>query len=221
MSDWEIRSLDDLEAIPIPDEGITWRPIRRALGIRAFGINAYTATNAGDAIGEDDTEQALGHEEVYVVVRGRARFTLAYGECDAPAGTMVYVRDPGTRRRAVAAEPGTAVLAIGGKPGEAFEPSAWEWWFAASPSRERGDYDEALRIVSEGLEQNPDHPTLLYNVACYAALAGHREEALKHLRRAAELQPSVREWAGGDDDLASLRDDPRFAQVLASEDGGA
>ncbi len=220
MSAYDVRRLDEFEAVPISSEGITWRPVRRTLGIRAFGMNAYTAEEPGQRVVEDHTESGLGHEEVYVVVAGRARFTLGEDEVEAGAGTLVYVRDPGTRRGAVALEAATSVLAVGGKPGEAYEPSAWEWWFAASPHRDGADYATALAIVREGLEQKPDHPALLYNVACYEALAGQREAALVHLRRAIDLDPRCLEWARDDDDFASLRDEPEFLAVAGEADAG-
>ena len=56
----------------MPD-GFVWRPVRRHFGIRAFGVNAYTAHETGGRIVEEHTESSLGHEEIYLVLRGRAR----------------------------------------------------------------------------------------------------------------------------------------------------
>ena len=42
---------------------------------------------------EEHTEERLGHEEVYVVVAGRATFVLDGEEIDAPAGSLVFLRD--------------------------------------------------------------------------------------------------------------------------------
>lgn len=210
MSGWEVVRLDDLDTIPVEGAGITWRPIRRRLGIRAFGINAYTAASPGEHVVEEHTEETLGHEEVYVVVRGRARFTLGGEEVDAPAGTLVYLRDPSVRRAAIAQEAGTMVLAVGGPPGEAYEPSAWEVWFAAAPHRAAGEYDKAVEILAGGVADKPDSAPLVYNLACYEALAGRTDQALDHLRRAIELDPKCAEWARGDEDFESIRSDPRF-----------
>jgi tetratricopeptide (TPR) repeat protein len=151
---------------------------------------------------------------VYVVISGRARFTLGNEEVEVPARAFVYLRDPDTKRGAVALEDGTTVIAVGGRPGDAYEPSAWEWWFAAEPRRQRGDYEGALAVVAEGLEDRPDHPVLLYNVACYEALTGRRDDALAHLKRATELDSRVDEWARKDEDFASLRDDPDFRALV-------
>jgi len=78
--------LDELEGIPVFGT-LVWKPVRSTLGVTAFGINAYTATNAGDEVVEEHTEEQLGHEEIYAVVRGHATFTVDGEEVDAPAGT--------------------------------------------------------------------------------------------------------------------------------------
>jgi len=111
--------------------------VRHALGVTAFGINAYTAAAAGDEVVEEHTEELLGHEEVYAVVSGHAVFTVDGEEVDAPAGTLVYLDDPAQRRHAVARKAGTTVLAIGGRPG-LHEISAWEYVFPALPALREG-----------------------------------------------------------------------------------
>ena len=66
------------------------------------------------------------------------------------------------------------------------------------------------------LEQMPDHAGLHYNYACLATLAGDTsDETFTHLRRSVELRPGFRDSARHDDDLAALRDDPRFEQALS------
>ncbi|MEP6892650.1 MAG: hypothetical protein ABI927_02620, partial [Gaiellaceae bacterium] len=128
---WQSVRLDEVETIPITGAGVNWRPLRRTLGVEAFGINAYVATAAGDHVVEEHSEANLRHEEVYIVLSGRATFTLAEETLDAPAGTVVFIRDPDVRRGAVAVVAGTSVLAIGGRVGEAYSPSPWEWYFYA------------------------------------------------------------------------------------------
>jgi Cupin domain len=106
--------------------------VRRHLGIEAFGANARVAHAAGEVLVMPHDERSGGpfgtdgHEELYVVLRGRATFTVDGREVDAPAGTLVYVRDPALERSAVATEPDTAVLAVGGAPGVAYRVAAWE-----------------------------------------------------------------------------------------------
>jgi mannose-6-phosphate isomerase-like protein (cupin superfamily) len=211
-SGWQLLRLD--EVAPIHAAGVNWKPIRRTLGIEAFGTNAYVA-GPGEDVVEEHTEERLGHEEIYVVVSGRATFTLDGEEHDAPAGTIVHLADPSVRRRARAEEPGTLVLAIGGKPGEAYTPSAWEWYFEAEKFRPEMDTDAALALLDDGLERFPEHAGMLYSVACWQALAGRDDEAVETFRRAEAIEPRVREWAATDDDLVSIRD--RLGQEHVSD----
>ena len=46
MSGYEVTRFGELEAIPVA-EGLVWHPVRRRLGITAFGINAYSAEEVG------------------------------------------------------------------------------------------------------------------------------------------------------------------------------
>lgn len=199
--------LDDVEGIPVFST-LVWKPLRKTLGVTAFGINAYTAAAAGDEVVEDHSETQLGHEEIYVVVAGHATFTVDAEEVDAPAGTIVFLDDPAQRRSAVAREPNTTVLAIGGVPGR-HEVSAWEYFFPALPHIRSGDYDTARRLLEDGLVE-VDAGVLHYQLACVEALAGNRERALDELNVAVAAEERFREHAKTDDDLAVLRDDLRF-----------
>jgi tetratricopeptide (TPR) repeat protein len=211
---FSVASLSDAEEVPLsfaPDLG--WKPLRHLLGIRAFGMNAYIAHAAGSQLIEEHDElggNAGGHEEVYFVVSGHARFAVAGEELDGPAGTFVAVHDPAARRSAVAVEAGTVALAIGARPGLPFEVSAWEYTFRADAAARAGRTDEATDIVREGLAGHPDDASLLYNAACYESLAGRVADALLHLRRAVELDPRYAEYAAGDTDLDALRAEPDF-----------
>jgi quercetin dioxygenase-like cupin family protein len=207
---YEITHLDELESFPVDDEGLLWRPIRRRFDVRAFGVNAWTAARAGERVVEEHTERANEHEEIYVVVRGRAVFTLDGESVEVPAGGLVHLRDPSTRRGAIAAEDGTTVLALGAKPGVPFEPSAWEETYAAYGYRRLGDPERAREVMRAHVEANPDAWQGQYHLACFAALDGEREAALEHLLRAAEMDAEAARWAAEDEDLDSIRDDPRF-----------
>jgi len=204
--------IGEIEPIPVVDGELDWRPIRRTLGIEAFGINAHTA-NAGELVVEEHDETGAGaghHEELYVVLTGRATFTVDGGSFDAPVGTLVFLDDPKERRAARAVEDGTTVLAIGGARGQGFQISPWEFRFAATPAVKAERYADAERLVREGLELHPGNPALLYDLACYAALQGRSDEALAHLQVAAAGNPKSLEYAADDPDFDSIRDDPRF-----------
>jgi hypothetical protein len=137
-----VLRLDDAaaSAIPVSAEVGDWIPVRRQLDVRAFGINVWIARSAGDVAVEshDEAEEdGPGQEEVYVVLRGAARFTVGDETFDAGQGDLVYVRDPALRRGATALEDETTTLSVGGRRG-AFEPSGWEGrWL-----RELGHGDE-------------------------------------------------------------------------------
>jgi hypothetical protein len=199
--------LDEIEGIPVLGT-LVWKPVRKTLGVTAFGINAYTADSAGDEVVEEHTEEQLGHEEIYVVISGHATFRVDGEDVDAPAGTLVYLDDVAQKRHAIAKEAGTTVLAIGGVPGT-HETSAWEYYFPAMPSMRAGEYDAARRVLEEGLAEK-DVPVMHYQLACLEALAGNRERALDELAVAIDGGDRFREYAATDEDFASIRDDPRF-----------
>ena len=199
-----------------------WIPIRRHFGIGAFGVNAWTGDDGADVIGAHD-EARLEHEELYVVVSGRAEFTIGDDVVDAPTGTLVFVRDPTARRGAVARQDGTAVLTVGARPGEAFRPSVWEENADVLPLFEAGKYGEAAERLRAAHERDPEAAGILYNLACAEARLGDSNAALEHLRRAIEVDPDARELARHDSDFDSLRADPEFTSAVAGETqaGGA
>ena len=202
MTGWDTARLDEIEDLPGPGT-LRWTPVRRHFDVRAFGVNAYTATEAGQDVVEEHTEQSNGHEELYVVVAGHARFTLDGEAIDAPAGTLVFLRDPAVRRAAVALEAPTTVLALGGKPG-LHEVSAWEYFFTAYGVVDQ-DPERAVAEIQAGLSEKPDHPALYYHLACIYARTGRLDEARTALGRALELDPELQKWVDEDEDLDPIR----------------
>ena len=189
-------------------------PVREHLGIHSFGVNAYTPAEDGTLINEHD-ESGSGQEELYIVLDGKAIFEIDGETVDAPSGTFVFVR-PEARRKATGK--GT-VLALGGTRGEAYQAIDWgeAWPFHRESLTAYGEqrYADALEAVRRGLDHTPDHPAFHYNYACFATLAGDTgDETFSHLRRSVELFPQFREQARRDDDLATVRDDPRFEEAV-------
>lgn len=206
---FSVLHLDDVAAIDVAS--VHYLPLRHELGTTGFSINAFRA-EAGQLLVEehDETGDNAGRqEELYAVVAGHATFTVAGQEIDAPVGTIVFVRDPTTRRAAVALEAGTVALAIGGRTGT-YEASPFEFTYRAQGAVQQGDHATAITIMEAGHALHPGNAAVLYNLACYEALDGRPDAALRHLARAAELDPQVRAWAASDTDLDAIRDDPRF-----------
>jgi tetratricopeptide (TPR) repeat protein len=193
-----------------------WSPIRRSLGVRAFGINAWTAHEAHEPIILEHDERSSRHEELYLVTAGRATFTVDNEQIDAPAGTIIFVRDPNATRGAEAREPDTIILSVGGKPGEAFRPRAWETNLDVLQLFDDGRYRQAKALLTDALERYDDRSTIFYNLACAEAQLGETDAALQHLSAAVIERPSLATDAHLDSDLAPIRDDPRFAALVPS-----
>src|ERR671910_2786475 len=166
-NEFSVIRLDEVEALPTFGE-LKWKPLRRPLGVTAFGVNAYWAENPGDELIEEHDELGAGagrHEELYVVIGGGARFTVAGEEFDAPARTVVFIRDPAVRRGAVATEPNTTALAVGGVSGEPYRVSPWESVAHAIPAWQSGDYGAARATIEAGLGEDPKKPRPLFDLA--------------------------------------------------------
>lgn len=78
----------------------------------------------------------------------------------------------------------------------------------------RGDLDEALAWYKRSLEADPRFGDAFYNMACVYALQKHKALAFRYLRMAALNHYSEREQMERDPDLAGLRDDPQWAELL-------
>jgi tetratricopeptide (TPR) repeat protein len=209
---YEILSIDDLDRYPSASSYVL-RPLRRRLGFRPFGVNVWVGGDEGDEVIEKHRE-AGGPEELYVVLRGTARFTLGEEIFDAPVGTLVHV-PPGTLRAASAAEAGTTILALGAEVGKAYEPAAWEDFYVAYAQLRAGDPERGRAVYREAIAREPDAWQGAYNAACFEALAGDSDAAFAALRRALELdRQEALKYVVDDSDLDSLRDDPRYAELV-------
>ena len=139
---------------------------------------------------------------------GRATFTLDDETLDAPAGTVVFVRDPKVKRHARATEPDTAVLAVGGPRGRRIRAVSVGGLLRrrAAPGRRRlRDYRAEL---DDALERRPDHSGDALQPRVRRGARGRSDDALAHVPRALELKPEWAEMAQKDEDLASLRELP-------------
>jgi len=215
---FRVARLSELE-LPATAATPRWATVRQALGINAFGVNAWIGQEAGqDVIVEHDEvgPRSARHEELYIVIAGHATFTVDGEEVAAPTGTFVFVKDPSAKRKAVANEAETTILAIGATPGEAFTPSEWERSAPALNYFATQEYDKAYELMAEAHKEFPDDPAVLFNLACSESLTGRTDEAVEHLGRSIESDERFRELARNDADFDPIRADPRFTSLVGS-----
>ena len=208
---FKVAAVDEIEAIDYRQE-THMRPVGAHLGITAFGTNAWTGADVGDRLIPEHQEDE-GNEELYAVLRGRARFEIDGESVDAPAGTLVFVRPEGNRT-AFAEEAGTTVLALGSTVGQPYHGGGWEVWAPFQPQFEAGEYEAVIDSARETLEAS-GYAAPLYNLACCEALAGRTDDAIAHVRVAIEKRPSLRDLAKEDTDLDPLRDEAAFKELVS------
>lgn len=126
-SKYVLADIDSVESFggEKPEDSV-WKPLRAKLGIEAFGINAFVGRETGARVIEDHTEEGSAHQELYVVLNGKARFELDGENVEAKSGSFVFIADPAVKRTAFALEPSTSVLAIGAAKDQVFTPSSWD-----------------------------------------------------------------------------------------------
>jgi tetratricopeptide (TPR) repeat protein len=211
MSEFEVARLDEIDEIS--DGRCPWRPVRHHFGITSFGVNTWTGREVGDRIINEHDEGEEQSEELYFVQSGRARFEVDDEPVDAPAGTFVFV-PPSAKRTAFAEKAGTTILAMGGTPGKAYEPDGWELWAPFGKLYREGRYAEAADEAQAVADAHPEYAGLLYNVACCESIAGRKDDAINHLRRALQSSESVRLYMKNDPDLDPLREEPEFQALV-------
>ena len=119
MSYW-VKRLDEVPLVPTDDpDDFEWYPLQHHFGLGAFGVNAFGGDSGIQLVAEHD-ERESGHEELYLVVCGAARFTLNGEEHDATAVSVIAIPDPAVTRACVATEDDTIVLAVGGPADSGF-----------------------------------------------------------------------------------------------------
>jgi quercetin dioxygenase-like cupin family protein len=127
LARFSVKRLHEIPGVPDPDPGDPeWKPLRHHFGLEAFGANVFVQADAGGRLVEEHRELDTKHQELYVVLSGRAEFVVDGEPYDCTPGTCVAIRDPEVRRSAIAVEPGTAVVVIGATPGQAYEISSWD-----------------------------------------------------------------------------------------------
>lgn len=80
----------------------------------------------------------------------------------------------------------------------------------------KGDYHRGLEIDQRLAEIRPRDKLVFYNLACSLSLLQRLDDAFDALERAIELGYLDYDYMLKDDDLANLRRDPRFPQIILS-----
>jgi mannose-6-phosphate isomerase-like protein (cupin superfamily) len=196
-----VLRIEDVEAVPWM-AGMTWHPVRMELGLHAFGAAGFSG-GPGDTVVEPHVEagEGRGHEELYVVLSGRATFTLDGSPVDAPVGTLVFA-SPETHRQAVAEEPDTMILVLGGPP--AFTPAGFEWLMRAK-AHMATDPDRAREILHDGLAELPGSAAIPYGLALLEATEGDIASARASLAEAIARDERLREEADREPLLEGIR----------------
>lgn len=205
---FRVASFLDDEAISSAGD-LQWLPLRRRLGVEAFGINAFRASKQGEIVIEEHVESP-GQEELYLVVAGQAEITVGDETITAPTGTALFVSDPTLKRSGRALEDGTVVVAIGGWPDKPYHSLPWEPIYLAMDAMRRGDWAEAAETLEREAGEHRDTAIINYRLACCHARLGQTDLAFEELTRAIEINPGMRERAQSDEHFDTLRDSDRF-----------
>lgn len=85
----------------------------------------------------------------------------------------------------------------------------------------RGDPRRGNRLMEDvtsqmlNLDESPAwQGQTIYNLACYYALSGDKQQAIERLSRAFSLSPDIAEWSKEDSDLASIWDEPGYLVLV-------
>jgi hypothetical protein len=201
---FEVISLFDADPVVVESESLNWIPVRRRLGIGAFGINAYRA-GAGDPVVEEHFESP-GQEELYLVLSGRVDFKAGGESVELGPGEAAFIADPEIRRGATALADDTTVLAVGGWRDRPYHSLPWEPLYLSDGPFRRGEWADALATLEREAGGYRDHPYVRYRIACCLTQLDRRDAAMDELRAALAARPELRERAAADTLLEPLRE---------------
>ncbi len=108
------------------------------------------------------------------------------------------------------------MLALEGVPGQAYEPRGWELWAPLVPLYEAGQHAEVADRLRQLIDASPQYALLYYNLACCESVVGQTAEAIGHLGHALDMAERFGEEAALDPDLAGIRDEPAFQDLVSA-----
>ncbi len=124
--DFTAKSFDEMNPFIGVVPGVGMYPVRRALGIKAFGISRVVLEREPGVDGftgypdHDHTEDE--QEEVYVVTAGSGGLRMADDDIEVETGDMVRVA-PNVTRKWIPSKEGLSFIAIGAPIGRPYEPA--------------------------------------------------------------------------------------------------
>jgi len=131
MADVSHIRIDDIDPLDFL-EGFQFRPARKALDVKPFGMSvidmppdttSYPAhDHSSEGPGNPPAEQ-LGQEEVYIALRGSAEVEVDGERYPLDAGHIIRV-GPTARRKILPGPDGLRLLALSGQPGKPYDPDA-------------------------------------------------------------------------------------------------
>ncbi len=89
----------------------------------------------------------------------------------------------------------------------------WPWLYLGHAQRDLENYEAAIEATENALSVeigDKEFSLAYYNLACYNALLGRKQEAMDYLTAALETDKSLKEWVREDSDLDSLHDESGF-----------
>lgn len=161
----------------------------------------------------DERERAERWERARREEIERLMSTLASAGSIDEDGTIARVRELHHSLRARASDTSDVSLAAGAR--RAIEHLAsFVAFYTPRELSARHAYARATRVLELALTIHPDDELVWYNLACARARDGQRERALDALEQAIARGFHDRELLEHDDDLRSLRDTPRYRELL-------
>ena len=91
-------------------------------------------------------------------------------------------------------------------------PYAWNQLYMIS--RMKDDYEKCFYYLDKAINNNPDNPYFYFNRACTYALMGKKDEMIKDLKKAIEIDLKFQVMAVNDEDFKSFRNDPDFIELI-------
>jgi beta-lactamase regulating signal transducer with metallopeptidase domain/tetratricopeptide (TPR) repeat protein len=113
-----------------------------------------------------------------------------------------------------------AVAEPDSRPAEGFEKASKKtrheeksWYERGMSLHNEGRYDEAIDAFRRSIDEGERVEAATYNIGCGYAMKGEKARAFEWLQKAIDEGFEVGSYLARDDDLDSLRSDPRFAEL--------